>query len=211
MCACICICVCVCLCPRTHACHYYATRPISHHSPAPTPSPSSSGGALKFGVGAKPQPPQTRPFGRVRPASLGGGAGEPAGRRRLSQGHPQAPARPLRAHERRAASTSAARSVRAPLAASVEAKHTLSTDQAGRCSRCAWLLLRQPGARALSARPTCLPYASAPRGAAVASGLEPARPGGTAPRGPWVAGVAGGGAVPLTAGTGRRKSPADGG
>ena len=96
----------------------------------PLTPPPPSGGALKFGVGAKPQPPQTRPFGRVHPASLGGGAGEPAGRRGLSQGHPQAPARPLRAHERRAASTSAARSVRAPLAASVEAKHTLSAAQA---------------------------------------------------------------------------------
>ena len=157
------------------------TKP-SHSTPEP--HPPLVGGAWSSESGRSPNP--HRPVllaGSARPAPVEGaesqlaGGGSLRGTHKLLRG-------PLRAHERRAASTSDARSVRAPLAASVEAKHTLSTAQAGRCSRCAWLLLRQPGARALSARPTCLPYASAPRGAAVASGLEPARPGGTAPGGP---------------------------
>ena len=61
------------------------------------------------------------------PESQLAGGGSLRGTHKLLRG-------PLRAHERRAASTSDARSVRAPLAASVEAKHTLSTAQAGRCS-----------------------------------------------------------------------------
>ena len=181
------------------------TKP-SHSTPEP--HPPLVGGPWSSESGRSPNP--HRPVllaGSARRASVEGpesqlaGGGSLRGTHKLLRG-------PLRAHERRAASTSAARSVRAPLAASVEAKHTLSTAQAGRCSRCAWLPLRQPGARALSARPTCLPHALAPWGATVASGLEPARSGGTAPRGPWVAWVARGGAGPPTAGTGRRKSPA---
>ena len=157
------------------------TKP-SHSTPEP--HPPLVGGPWSSESGRSPNP--HRPVllvGSTRPASVEGpesqlaGGGSLRGTHRLLRG----PSGPMRgepgqsrphAHER------------APLAASVETKHTLSTAQAGRCSRCAWLLLRQPGARALSARPTCLPYASAPRGAAVASGLEPAKPGGTARGGP---------------------------